>query len=170
LELLVDRQKANFDLDKGAMEGTIQILRGQLQHKESEGASYEALLKRLQEIESLYNNSASQSSEQQQARQFLTDTRMREQDREVRESSNLLLEQLDANLVSAPSVKDYVGLSLRHLDTLLEEFGKEKDKNAKLSKRLDQELENEDTLLVTMDSLEKQISQISSSTRALSYI
>eukprot|EP01126_Amoeba_proteus_P044880 TRINITY_DN5009_c0_g2_i1.p1 TRINITY_DN5009_c0_g2~~TRINITY_DN5009_c0_g2_i1.p1 ORF type:complete len:148 (-),score=32.93 TRINITY_DN5009_c0_g2_i1:238-681(-) len=49
----------------------------------------------------------------------------------------------------------------KQLMLLMNELDKEKKKVATLNKQLEQELENEDTMLTTISSLEKQVSQTS---------
>lgn len=186
LELLLHKQQANYEVDKGTLEGVITILQGQLQQKHSEGLSFENLLQRLQDIEANGRNAntnnngnkvntKSPTTSYNNRKHSQTDKTMKEQEATIKSQTTKLRELLDSQYAENPIssisglVTDLLTHVLEHTKILGEELQKEREKNALLIERLDQELENEDTLLLTMDNLEKQISQISCNSRSYSF-
>lgn len=170
LDLYFQKEQAKHEIEKGTLEGVINILRGQLQQKRNEGQTFGSLLQQLQEIE---DNSLPQNH--CNPKKNSSEKAFKEQEEMIQANSQKIQELFsDHNSQNLPCdvvslVTTTLTLALEHMTALAEELSKEREKNIRLIERLDQELENEDTLLVTMDNLEKQISQISSSTKSYTY-
>lgn len=171
MELLFNRQKASYELDKGALEGTINILRGQLQQKQKEGQVFGSLLEKLQDIENEAKATLSPPQTEDCRPFFGPEKILEELGQKIKDQSTKLLDFVsidDGGKMDEASqaIYDFVDLVMQQLATITQELNKEREKNIKLTERLEIELENEDTLLSTMESLEKQISQISSGSRS----